>query len=158
MNAQKAPADPSSPSPAPVPEAAPPPTPVSMSDSKGARSILVVEDDEATRRLIVRALRTVYTVYEAHDGEQAAALLDAHPTVDCVVSDIMMPHLSGTDLSRRMRLDPRLKAIPVLFVTAKNTANDMAQGISAGARFYLSKPFSLKDLLAKVGEALQSKA
>jgi CheY-like chemotaxis protein len=130
------------------------PTPVSLAESKGAASILVVEDDEATRRLIVRALRTVYTVYEAPDGEQAAQLLDAHPAVHCVVSDVMMPKLSGTDLARRMRLDSRLKNIPIVFVTAKRSAGDVAEGLGAGARFYLSKPFRLKGLLSKVAEAM----
>ncbi len=138
----------------PAPEAKQAPIPVSVSESKGARSILVVEDDEANRRLIVRALRTVYTVYEAADGEQAAQMLDQHPGVDCVVSDIMMPRLSGTDLARKMRLDSRLKGIPVVFVSARRMPSDVADGISVGARFYLTKPFSLKDLLAKVGEAI----
>jgi len=123
---------------------------MSTSDTKGARTILVVDDDEATRRLLVRALRTVYTVYEAEDGEVAAKLLDAHPNVDCVVSDIMMPHLTGTELARKMRTDPRLKNVPIMFVTAKNEASDMADGIGAGARYYLRKPFKLKDLLEKV--------
>jgi len=138
----------------PSPAAPQAPTPVSLAETKGARSILVVDDDDATRRLIVRALRTVYTVYEASDGEQAAELLDAYPTVDCVVSDIMMPRLSGTDLARKMRSDPRLKNTPIVFVTAKRAPGDMAEGLSAGARFYLSKPFSLKALFAKVGEAM----
>ena len=126
------------------------PTPMSTSDTKGARSLLVVDDDAATRRLLVRALRTVYTVYEAEDGEVASKLLDAHPNVDCVVSDIMMPHLTGTELARRMRTDPRLKNVPIMFVTAKNEASDMADGLGAGARYYLRKPFKLKDLLEKV--------
>jgi CheY-like chemotaxis protein len=131
-----------------------PPTPVSLSEEKGAKAILVVEDDDSVRRLIVRALRTAYTVYEASDGEQAADLLDQHPTVDLVVSDIMMPKLSGTGLAKKMRTDARLKTVPIVFVTARTSAADKADGISAGARFYIVKPFSLKLLLEKVGEAL----
>jgi CheY-like chemotaxis protein len=142
------------PPPAPTPVIVQAPTPLSVSDSKGARSVLVVDDDEAIRRLIVRALRTEYTVYEARDGEEAAQLLEVHPRVDCVVLDIMMPRLSGTDLARKMRSDDALKHVPVVFVTAKKAASEMAEGISLGARFYLSKPFSLKTLLAKVGEAM----
>ncbi len=115
--------------------------------------ILVVDDDEATRRLLVRALRTVYTVYEAADGEEAANLLDLHPNVDCVVSDIMMPRLSGTELARKMRSDPRLRTVPIVFVTAKTEASDMADGLGAGAKYYLRKPFKLKDLLEKVDSA-----
>jgi CheY-like chemotaxis protein len=103
---------------------------------------------------MVRALRTVHTVYEASDGEQAAEMLDEHPAIDCVVSDVMMPRLSGTDLARKMRLDSRLKKIPIVFVTARTSAGDMAAGLGAGARFYVSKPFSLKDLMSKVSEAM----
>jgi CheY-like chemotaxis protein len=125
-------------------------SPVSTSDTKGAHSILVVDDDEATRRLLVRALRTVYTVYEAVDGEEAASMLDAHPGIDCVVSDIMMPRLTGTELAKKMRIDPRLRNIPVLFVTAKKEASDLAEGLGVGARHYLRKPFKLRDLLEKV--------
>ena len=154
MKAQSAPVvAPEAPAP-PPPETTQAPVPVSISESRGARSILVVEDDEANRRLIVRALRTAYTVYEAADGEQAAQMLDQHPAFDCVVSDIMMPRLSGTDLARKMRLDARLKGIPVVFVSARRAPSEVADGISVGARFYLTKPFSLKDLLAKVGEAV----
>jgi CheY-like chemotaxis protein len=123
--------------------------PVSTLDAKGARSLLVVDDDEATRRLLVRALRSAYTVYEAEDGEAAQALLEEH-AIDCVVSDVMMPRMSGTDLARKMRTDPRLKHIPILFVSAKKQASDVADGISSGARFYLSKPFKLKELVEKV--------
>jgi CheY-like chemotaxis protein len=130
------------------------PSPVSTLDAKGAHSVLVVEDDEATRRLMVRALRTVYTVYEASNGEEAALLLDAHPAVDCVVSDIMMPRLSGTDLAQRMRSDPRLSKIPIVFVTAKKGAGDFAVGLMSGARHYLYKPFKLKDLLEKIGSVV----
>jgi CheY-like chemotaxis protein len=125
------------------------PAPVSTADTKDARSILVVDDDEATRRLLVRALRTVYTVYEAEDGAAAASLLDMHPNVDALVTDIMMPHLSGTDLARRMKSDPRLKNVPILFVTAKKETADMV-GVTSGARYFLRKPFKLKDLLERV--------
>jgi CheY-like chemotaxis protein len=146
------------PPPAALPNTALPPTPLSVSDTKGARSVLVVDDDDAIRRLIVRALRTVYTVYEARDGEEASELLVANPKLDCVIMDIMMPRMSGTDLARKMRSDPVLKHVPVVFVTAKKAASEMAEGISAGARFYLSKPFSLNTLLTKVREAMAAKA
>ena len=81
-------------------------------------------------------------------------MLDQHPDVDCVVSDITMPRLNGTDLARKMRLDARLRNIPIVFVSAKKSPSDMADGISAGARFYVTKPFRLKDLLAKISESM----
>lgn len=140
------------------------PTPVSLAETKGARSVLVIEDDAATRRLILRALRGVYTVYEAEDGQQAADILESitpeaaeRAPVDCVISDIMMPRLSGTDLAKKMRQDKRFKTVPIIFVTAKGLPGDRAEGIGAGARFYITKPFSLKGLLEKVAEAMSKK-
>jgi CheY-like chemotaxis protein len=130
------------------------PTPVSTLDTKGAHSILVVEDDEATRRLMVRALRTAYTVYEASDGDEAATMLDLHPAVDCVISDIMMPKLTGTGLAQKMKTDPRLAKIPVVFVTAKKMAGEVVEGIKLGPRFFLRKPFKLKELLEKVASVI----
>jgi CheY-like chemotaxis protein len=127
---------------------------VSTLDTKGARSLLIVEDDDATRRLMVRALRTAYTVYEASDGEEAAKMLDAHPNVDCVVSDIMMPKLSGTELADKMRSDPRLAKVPIVFVTAKKGAGEGMEGIKFGARHFLRKPFKLRDLLEKIASVI----
>jgi CheY-like chemotaxis protein len=131
------------------------PTPVSTLDKKGALSILVVEDDEATRRLMVRALRTQYTVFEATNGEEAASMLDLHPNIDCVLSDIMMPKLTGTELAQKMRLDVRLSRIPVVFVTAKKGAGEGIEAIKSGSKHYLRKPFKLRDLLDKVASVIE---
>jgi CheY-like chemotaxis protein len=143
------------PPPLPVDVPMPPPAPVSTFEAKGARSLLVVEDDEATRRLMVRALRTAYTVYEAANGEQAARMLDAHPGVDCVVSDIMMPKLTGTELADKMKSDPRLAKVPIVFVTAKKGAGEGMEGIKYGAGHFLRKPFKLRDLLEKVASVIE---
>ena len=104
----------------------------------------------------MRALRTTYTVYEAADGAQALALLEQQIAIDCVISDIMMPRLSGTDLARRMRQDARLKKVPIIFVTAKRGAGDVAEAC-ASSKFYLTKPFSLTALYGRVGEALRAR-
>jgi CheY-like chemotaxis protein len=132
-----------------------PPTPVSTHDEKGARSLLVVEDDEATRRLMVRALRTQYTVYEASNGEEAAHMLDLHPGVDCVVSDIMMPKLTGTELAQKMKSDSRLAKVPIVFVTAKKGAGEGIEAFTLGVKHYLRKPFKLRELLDTVGSVMK---
>jgi CheY-like chemotaxis protein len=131
------------------------PTPVSTLDAKGAHSILVVEDDDALRRLMVRALRTAYTVYEASNGEEAATMLDRHPNVDCVISDIMMPKLTGTGLAQKMKSDARLAKIPVVFVTAKKVVGEVVDGVKLNARTYLRKPFKLKELLDRVASLIE---
>jgi CheY-like chemotaxis protein len=131
------------------------PVPVSTLDAKGARSILVVEDDDATRRLMVRALRTAYTVYEAADGEEAAHMLDLHGSVDCVISDIMMPKLTGAGLAQKIKNDPRLASVPVVFVTAKQGMGEVVEGVKLSPRYTLRKPFKLKDLLDKVAAIIE---
>ncbi len=126
--------------------------PTSTPDDTGseAPSILVVDDDDAARRLIVRALRTLYTVYEAADGEEAVRVLERVPPVACVVTDIMMPRVDGVMLAKKMRADPRLKSVPVVFVTGRGAAGSVLDGINVGAKFYIQKPFKVKDLVEKV--------
>ena len=115
-----------------------------------ALTVLVVEDDESIRALVVRALGTQYVVYEAVDGQEACEILDALPPPACIISDVMMPRLDGIGLAKKIKSTPALKWTPVIFLTAKNGALDVVQGINAGARHYLSKPFKMKELLDKV--------
>jgi CheY-like chemotaxis protein len=125
--------------------------------ASGAPSVLVVEDDESIRSLVIRALATRYTVYEATDGQQAADFLDAMPPPACIVSDVMMPRMDGLTLVKKIKTTPSLRSTPVIFLTAKNHALDVVQGINAGARHYLSKPFKMKELLDKVAAILPDK-
>jgi CheY-like chemotaxis protein len=136
-------------------EAAPAPrsiVPTSTPDDVGseAPAILVVDDDDAARRLIVRALRTLFTVYEARDGEEAVRVLERVPPIACVVTDIMMPRVDGVMLAKKMRADDRLKAVPIVFVTGRGAAASALDGLQVGARFTIQKPFKVKDLVEKV--------
>ncbi|MGH7440291.1 MAG: response regulator transcription factor [Polyangiaceae bacterium] len=115
-----------------------------------AKVLVVVEDDTAIRTLIVKALGTAYTVYEARCGEEARLLLEGLPSVDGLVCDIMMPRIDGLTLAQIARRTPKLSHVPILFLTAKGSTSDVVAGINAGARHYLTKPFKLPELLAKV--------
>ncbi len=115
-----------------------------------AQVIVVADDDNDIRGLLVKALGLTYTVYEAADGEQARQLLEALPSVDALVCDIMMPRLDGLTLARVLRKTPRLDRLPILFLTAKGTPLDVVAGINAGARHYVTKPFKVVDIIAKV--------
>ena len=115
-----------------------------------APAVLVVEDDAAARRLIVRALRTLFTVYDAPDGAEALRILERVPPVACVVADVMMPGMDGMTLAKKMRAEPRLRAVPLVFVTARGEASSVLEGINLGARHYIQKPFKVKDLVEKV--------
>lgn len=115
--------------------------------------ILVVDDDFDTRKMIVRMLTSLGDVREAEDGEAALeALLQKRP--DLVITDVMMRRMDGIALTRHLKSDPGLHTVPVIVVTAKNAPRDVIDGINAGARHYITKPFSPAELLRKVRRAL----
>jgi DNA-binding response OmpR family regulator len=125
------------------------PTPV-VSPGGDAPVLLVVDDDPAIRAMLLHALGKTYTIYEAHDGQQAKDILDAIPAPDGIVCDVMMPRLDGVELAKILRKDKILQRVPILFLTAKGGAMDVVAGINAGARHYVTKPFKVADVLAKV--------
>jgi CheY-like chemotaxis protein len=125
------------------------PTPAA-SPGDEALVVVVVDDDPAIRNMLVRALGTKYTVYEADDGMTARQILELIPAPDALVCDIMMPRLDGLGLAKALRKDPSLQRVPILFLTARDSALDVVGGINAGARHYVTKPFKIADVLAKV--------
>jgi DNA-binding response OmpR family regulator len=125
------------------------PSPV-VSPGEQAPVLVVVDDDASIRAMLVHALGKTYTIYEAEDGAQAKEILDAIPTPDGIVCDIMMPKLDGVELAKLLRKDKTLQRVPILFLTAKGGAMDVVAGINAGARHYVTKPFKIADVLSKV--------
>lgn len=110
------------------------------------RRVLIVEDDEPTRRLLAITLRRAYDVTVAADGEEGLALALASPQPELIITDVMMPRRDGVSMVRELkRRDPSRK-VPVIFLTAKGGAADVAAGIGAGARHYLVKPIKLATL------------
>ena len=128
-----------------------PAVPKASNESKqGAQVLLVVDDDDDIRAMLVKALGTTYTVYEARDGEQARQLLEILPAVDGMVCDVMMPRMNGVTLAQLMQKMPRTEKVPILFLTARGDPIDVIAGINAGARHYVTKPFKVADVIAKV--------
>ncbi|HXV60546.1 MAG TPA: response regulator transcription factor [Vicinamibacteria bacterium] len=114
--------------------------------------VLVVEDEEAIRTGLEDIL--VYHGHEvesAETGEAGLRRLQDPPPVDLVLLDVMLPGLSGFDLCRRLREGG--KTLPVLMLTAKGSEDDVVEGLRSGADDYVTKPFSLRELIARV-EAL----
>jgi CheY-like chemotaxis protein len=130
------------------------PVPASVHRDPAARVVMVVEDDASIRAMIVRALGMSYTVFEADDGQTALDILALIPPPACIISDWMMPRVDGVTLAKHVRADKALKWTPLLLLTAKNHPLDVVQGINAGARHYLAKPFKMKELLEKVASVL----
>jgi DNA-binding response OmpR family regulator len=130
---------------APVPAASPGPT---------AKVVMVVEDDAAIREMLVRSLGLEYSVYEAHDGQMALDMLSAMREPDLMILDVMMPQMDGLVLAGKLRAEKRFKLVPIIFLTGLDSPKDVVQGINSGARHYVTKPFKIQDLLAKVAKTM----
>ena len=115
--------------------------------------ILIAEDDRAVREALDRALRLEgYEVLEAPDGSEALAALE-RTRVDAIVLDILMPYVDGLSVCRTLR--SRGDRTPVLMLTARHEVGDRVAGLDAGADDYLTKPFALAELLARLRALLR---
>ncbi|HXX69214.1 MAG TPA: response regulator [Polyangiaceae bacterium] len=121
----------------------------------GAPTVLVVDDDDDIRAMLVRALGTKYTVYEARDGLEAREVIEGIPVPDAIVTDVMMPRLDGIAFAKLVRKEAALQRVPILFLTARGSPVDVITGINAGARHYVTKPFKIGDVLAKVATMIR---
>jgi DNA-binding response OmpR family regulator len=119
------------------------------------RTVLVAEDDEALRRLIELSLRPLATVHAVADGAAALTWLRENQAPDLLVTDIMMPGLDGVTLAKLIKRDPKLSRMAIIMVTAKGRPTDVVEGINAGARHYLTKPFERHELVDKVKALLR---
>jgi two-component system phosphate regulon response regulator PhoB len=119
------------------------------------KTILVVEDERSIREMLAFNLnRAGYAVERACDGREArAAIADAYP--DVVLMDWMLPDISGLELTRQLKRDPNTKEIPVIMVTARADEDDRVTGLDGGADDYIVKPFSPRELLARIRAALR---
>lgn len=116
--------------------------------------VLVVEDDRDVRRILIFTLGAIAEVREATNGVDAIGIIEAGFVPDVVVSDVMMPGMDGFALAQHLKEDPSLRAIPIVFLTARGTPKDMVCGIKAGAKHYVTKPFKTEDLKQKVERLL----
>ena len=119
--------------------------------------ILIAEDDRAVREALDRALRLEgYETSLAAHGSEALEVLERGGQVDAVVLDILMPHVNGLDVCRKLR--SRGDRTPVLMLTARHDVGDRVAGLDAGADDYLTKPFALDELLARIRALLRRAA
>jgi two-component system, OmpR family, phosphate regulon response regulator PhoB len=120
--------------------------------------VLVVEDEAAIAELIAINLRHAgYQVSVASDADQAQASID-QVLPDPVLLDWMLPGQSGLALAQRWRAQPRTRDLAIVMLTARGAENDKVAGLDAGADDYLTKPFSTKELLARIRAVLRRKA
>jgi PAS domain S-box-containing protein len=127
-----------------------------LHEMQGSRPRVLLADDNADMREYVRKLlKTQYEVVAVADGE--AALAAVHEQVpDLVLSDVMMPKLDGFGLLAHLRADERTRSVPVLLLSARAGEESRVEGLEAGADDYLVKPFSARELLARVKATLET--
>lgn len=121
-------------------------------------TILVIEDEPAIQELIAVNLAFAgHKVLRASDAEQAQTLIRAE-LPDLILLDWMLPGASGISLARKLRADERTSEVPVIMLTAKGAELDKVEGLEAGADDYITKPFSPKELLARIKAVLRRRA
>jgi len=117
--------------------------------------ILIIEDEAAIREMLGYALmKEGYEFLEAADAEEARPLLAEQPP-DLILLDWMLPGMSGVDYARRLRNEPSTRDIPIVMLTARSEEADKIRGLDTGADDYITKPFSTRELLARIRAILR---
>jgi DNA-binding response OmpR family regulator len=117
--------------------------------------ILAVDDDAPVLRSVKRVLEKAgFTVSIASSGQEALTLI-AQERPDLIVLDIIMPEMDGLEVCRRIRADPFYAKLPILFLTAKGRPTDVAEGLDVGGDDFLTKPFEVVELPARVRALLR---
>jgi two-component system, cell cycle response regulator DivK len=116
------------------------------------RCILVVEDQEDNRRILRDLLTSSgYKLVEAEDGAQALVMAKRQRP-DLILMDVQIPLIDGYEVTRRLKADPALRDIPIIVVTSYALSGDESKARAAGCNGYVSKPYSTRQLLAKIRE------
>ena len=117
-----------------------------------SRRILVVEDQEDNQRILRDLLTSAgYEIVQAENGEEALTAV-ARERPDLILMDIQLPLLDGYEVTRRIKANPALRAIPIIVVTSYALSGDETKAKAAGCDAYVTKPYSTRALLAKIRE------
>jgi two-component system, sensor histidine kinase ChiS len=118
---------------------------------QGQYTIWIVDDEAVNRQVLVNFLSLQnYILYQAADGLEALSLIENGEKPDLILLDIMMPHKTGYDVTRRIREIWQADELPIILLTAKNQVADLVIGLESGANDYLTKPISKDELLARI--------
>ncbi|MDO6589518.1 phosphate regulon transcriptional regulatory protein PhoB [Loktanella sp. D2R18] len=117
--------------------------------------VLVVEDEAAQREVLAYNLEAEgFRVTRAENGEEGLICVE-EDTPDVIILDWMMPHLSGIEVCRRLKVKPETRAIPVIMLSARSEEVDKVRGLETGADDYVVKPYSVSELMARVRTQLR---
>jgi two-component system cell cycle response regulator DivK len=119
------------------------------------KKILVIEDNEDNRRIVRDLLTSAgYEVIEAVTGQEGVTAAETQGP-ELILMDIQLPDFDGYEATRRIKANPTLSAIPIIAVTSYALSGDDVKAFEAGCDAYVTKPFSPRELLAKIREYLQ---
>jgi CheY-like chemotaxis protein len=121
----------------------------------GKKTILVVDDDASMRSRLRVALEEFYLVVEAKDGMEAAELVARIPPPSMIVCDIVMPRVDGFTLAKILRGNPVMKRVPIMFVSSRNSPQDVTQALVLGACQYMPKTTPMGEIVAKIRKIVQ---
>lgn len=126
---------------------------------KERMTVLIAEDEPDNREVMRSVVEDVggYRVLLAEDGEQALLIAEAE-VPDVVLLDLLLPRLTGFEVTRRLKSNPRTSHIPVIAITALGRVQDRTEAFRAGAVDYLEKPFDLEVLLQKLKASLRARS
>lgn len=126
-----------------------------MTGEKMQPHVLIVEDEAPLQELLAYNLqRADFEVEQAFDGDQALNLI-AERTPDLILLDWMLPHVSGIELCRQFRRKPETASVPIIMLTARAEESDRLRGLNTGADDYVTKPFSVEELIARIRAVLR---
>ncbi len=122
------------------------------------KTVLIVDDEAAIREMIAVALQMAgYRCLEADNAQNAHAIVVDHQP-DIILLDWMMPDVSGIELARRLKRETAYADIPIIMLTARSEEDNKIQGLEAGADDYITKPFSPRELIARLKAVLRRTA
>ncbi len=125
-------------------------------EEKEKPEILIIEDNDELRKYLTKELSTKFSITEAEDGKIGLDMGFSN-IPDLVISDILMPQINGISLCKSLKSDIRTSHIPIILLTAKTSLRDQIEGTEIGADAYLTKPFNIQFLLAKINQLIQSR-
>ncbi len=130
--------------------------PGSADQTEKKEEVLIVEDNYELRTFLVKELSNSYSIIYTENGKTGIELaLEKIP--DLIISDILMPQCTGIELCNVLKADIRTSHIPIILLTAKTTVNDQIEGVEIGADAYITKPFNMQFLRAKINQLIQSR-
>ncbi len=125
-------------------------------DTSGSK-ILIADDDRIVRRIVVAKLSGLgYDLAQAEDGQEALRLLEGGFVPDLIITDSLMPRMTGLELARSIRSNPNsdVAKLPIIMLTSRQGEHDVIEGLQTGLDDYVTKPFSPDELAARVRTVL----